>query len=183
MLPSDITDVWAVGSTIQHLKAGARFHFPNPHLTPESVAGRILNRFGKDFAILDSRLASSLQQVNVSLSGFFVAILTVTCDLFLSLIALVTQLCSVVFPPFLFPASIIAFLYWSIAVGYLNTGRDLRRMESNSRSPIFSDFGEMLTGIVTVRGQYSQFLHRHIETFYFTAFSAEKRFMESLHAR
>ncbi|KAJ7863242.1 hypothetical protein B0H13DRAFT_2237132 [Mycena leptocephala] len=125
------------------VRATFRFYDTTPQ-------GRILNRFGKDFATMDSRLASSLQQVNVSLSGFFVAILTVT----------------VVFPPFLFPASIIAFLYWSIAVGYLNTGRDLRRMESNSRSPIFSDFGEMLTGIVTVR-----------------AFSAEKRFMESLHAR
>ncbi|KAG1751897.1 hypothetical protein EDB19DRAFT_1870900 [Suillus lakei] len=31
---------------------------------------------------------------------------------------------------------------------YLKTGRDLRRMESNSRSPIFSGFGELLEGIV-----------------------------------
>ncbi|KAJ7222270.1 hypothetical protein GGX14DRAFT_304989, partial [Mycena pura] len=49
---------------------------------------------------------------------------------------------------------------------YLNTGRDLRRMESNSRSPIFSDFGELLQGIVTVR-----------------AFAAEKRFLDNLHTR
>jgi hypothetical protein len=53
-----------------------------------------------------------------------------------------------------------------LAIGYLNTGRDLRRMESNSRSPIFSGFGELLEGIVTVR-----------------AFSAEQRFLESLHAK
>ena len=48
-------------------------------------------------------------------------------------------------------------------MGYLNTGRDLRRMESNTRSPIFSDFGEMLEGIVTVR-----------------AFSAEKKFLNNI---
>jgi ABC-type multidrug transport system fused ATPase/permease subunit len=39
-------------------------------------------------------------------------------------------------------------------------------MESNSRSPIFSGFGELLEGIVTVR-----------------AFSAEQRFLEALHAK
>jgi hypothetical protein len=39
-------------------------------------------------------------------------------------------------------------------------------MESNTRSPIFSDFGELLEGIVTVR-----------------AFSAEKRFLDNLHRK
>jgi ABC-type multidrug transport system fused ATPase/permease subunit len=63
-------------------------------------------------------------------------------------------------------ASFIGYFYYTFAVGYLNTGRDLRRMESNSRSPIFSDFGELLQGIVTVR-----------------AFSAEKRFLDNLHTR
>ncbi|KAJ7892424.1 hypothetical protein B0H13DRAFT_1625581, partial [Mycena leptocephala] len=45
---------------------------------------------------------------------------------------------------------------------YLNTGRDLRRMESNSRSPIYSDFGELIEGIT---------------------FSAENRFLDNLHAQ
>jgi hypothetical protein len=39
-------------------------------------------------------------------------------------------------------------------------------MESNTRSPIFSDFGELLEGIVTVR-----------------AFSAETRFLDNLHRK
>jgi hypothetical protein len=39
-------------------------------------------------------------------------------------------------------------------------------MESNSRSPIFSGFGELLEGIVTVR-----------------AFSAEQRFLDGLHSK
>ena len=70
---------------------------------------------------------------------------------------------SIVFPHFLVPAFFIGFAYRELAVGYLNTGRDLRRMESNTRSPIFSDFGEILEGIVTVR-----------------AFSAEKRFLNNV---
>ena len=73
---------------------------------------------------------------------------------------------SVVFPYFSIPAIVIGFVYRELAIGYLNTGRDLRRMESNTRSPIFSDFGEILEGIVTVR-----------------AFSAEKRFLDNLHVK
>jgi ABC-type multidrug transport system fused ATPase/permease subunit len=70
---------------------------------------------------------------------------------------------SVIFPYFLIPAIIIGFVYWELAIGYLNTGRDLRRMESNTKSPIYSDFGEILEGIVTVR-----------------AFSAERKFLDNL---
>ena len=73
---------------------------------------------------------------------------------------------SVVFPWFLVPALIIGYFYRKLAIGYLHTGRDLRRMESNSRSPIFSGFGELLEGIVTVR-----------------AFSAERRFLNDLHLK
>ena len=51
-------------------------------------------------------------------------------------------------------------------MGYIETGRDLRRMEANTRSPIFSEFAELLEGIVTVR-----------------AFSAERRFLDNLHMK
>ncbi|KAH0826125.1 hypothetical protein J3R83DRAFT_5915 [Lanmaoa asiatica] len=112
--------------------------------------GRMLNRFGKDIETIDNNLASSLSAVNSSLATFAAAIIIV----------------AVVFPWFLIPACIIGFFYRLLAIGYLNTGRDLRRMESNSRSPIFSGFGELLEGIVTVR-----------------AFSAERRFLDDLHSK
>ncbi|KAF8216981.1 hypothetical protein K438DRAFT_1953861 [Mycena galopus ATCC 62051] len=120
------------------VQATFRFHDTTPQ-------GRMLNQFGQDIETIDQSLANSLQQVNSSLAGFFAALLTVI----------------VVFPVFLIPASLIGWFYYTFAVGYLNTGRDLRQMESNSRSPIFSDFGELLNGIVTVR-----------------AFAAEKRFLD-----
>ncbi|KAG6830506.1 hypothetical protein H0H92_000347 [Tricholoma furcatifolium] len=125
------------------VRATFRFHDTTPQ-------GRMLNRFGKDIETIDSSLAGSLQAVNTSLANFFSAIILV----------------AFVFPWFLIPATFIGLAYRELAIGYLNTGRDLRRMESNSRSPIFSDFGELLEGIVTVR-----------------AFSAERRFLDGLHKR
>ncbi|KAJ8589109.1 P-loop containing nucleoside triphosphate hydrolase protein [Rhizopogon salebrosus TDB-379] len=125
------------------VRATMRWH----DITP---AGRMLNRFGKDIETIDSNLASSLSAVNSSLATFAAAIITVVFF----------------FPIFLLPAAFIGFFYYILAIGYLKTGRDLRRMESNSRSPIFSGFGELLEGIVTVR-----------------AFSAEQRFLDDLHSK
>ncbi|EKM76533.1 hypothetical protein AGABI1DRAFT_122491 [Agaricus bisporus var. burnettii JB137-S8] len=125
------------------VRATFRFHDTTPQ-------GRMLNRFGKDIETIDTSLAGSLQAVNSSLAGFFVSVLTI----------------AFIFPSFLVPAFFIGLGYYELAIGYLNTGRDLRRMESNSRSPIFSDFGELLEGIVTVR-----------------AFSAENRFLNNLHKK
>ncbi|KAI0317356.1 ABC transporter type 1, transmembrane domain-containing protein [Amylostereum chailletii] len=115
--------------------------------TPE---GRILNRFSKDVETVDSSLASSLQSVNSSFATFIASVLTI----------------AFVFPVFLVPAFIISLAYRFLAIGYLNTGRDLRRMESNTRSLVFSGFGELLEGIVTVR-----------------AFSAEQRFLDAFHGK
>nr|GAT50560.1 ABC bile acid [Mycena chlorophos] len=125
------------------VRATFRFHDTTP-------VGRMLNRFGLDMEKIDQDLAGSLQTVNTSLAGFFASVITIT----------------IVFPAFIFPAVVLGYIYYRLAIGYLNTGRDLRRMESNSRSPIYSDFGELLEGIVTVR-----------------AFSAESRFLDNLHKR
>lgn len=63
-------------------------------------------------------------------------------------------------------SAIDRYFYYTLSVGYVKTGRDLRRMESNTRSPIFSGFAELLDGIVTVR-----------------AFSAERLFFDNMHSR
>jgi ABC-type multidrug transport system fused ATPase/permease subunit len=73
---------------------------------------------------------------------------------------------SVVFPYFLIPASLLSFAYYKLSVGYLHSSRDLRRMEANTRSPIFTGFSELLEGIVTVR-----------------AFGVEKRFLSEMYSK
>ncbi|KAJ7175965.1 hypothetical protein C8R46DRAFT_1174662 [Mycena filopes] len=124
---------------------GATFRFHDT--TP---LGRMLNRFGRDVEIIDNQIVWSISALTSAIGGLFVSVMTVL----------------VVFPLFVIPASIVGYFYRTLARGYLHTGRDLRRMESNSRSPIFSDFAALLEGVVTVR-----------------AFSVEKRFMKTLHER
>ncbi|KAF7297333.1 ABC bile acid [Mycena indigotica] len=125
------------------VRAPFRFHDTTPQ-------GRLLNRFGKDMETIDLSIATALQRVNQYLGTFLAAFITITF----------------VAPTFIFPALFIGYCYYHLAVGYLSTGRDLRRMESNSRSPIFSDFAEVLQGLVTIR-----------------AFGAEKRFLDNIHNR
>jgi len=53
-----------------------------------------------------------------------------------------------------FPSSFphhIGLAYRQLTIGYLNTGLYLHRTDSNTRSLVFSDFGQFLDGIVTVR--------------------------------
>jgi hypothetical protein len=50
----------------------------------------------------------------------------------------------------------------------MKPSRDLRRMDSNSHSPLYSQFGEMLEGIVTVRafsaeGQFLQTFYKSVD--------------------
>jgi ABC-type multidrug transport system fused ATPase/permease subunit len=114
---------------------------------PSISAGRILNRLSRDMEVLDSSLSNSLRAVLFRLATFVASIATV----------------AYVFPIFLIPACIISFFYYQISKGYVNAGRDMRRMQSTTRSPIFAGFAETLEGIVTVR-----------------AFSAERRFVGNL---
>lgn len=63
-------------------------------------------------------------------------------------------------PLFVFVAIGIAYVYSKFFIAYTNTARDIRRIESVLRSPIFSSFGELLDGVVTVRafGEEKRFL-------------------------
>lgn len=82
--------------------------------------GRILNRFSNDVETVDSNLAVSLQDMNRSIANFLTALVVIIA----------------VLPPFAVPVLFIGYFYYKVAKGYLNAGRDLRRMESNARSPI-----------------------------------------------
>ena len=95
--------------------------------------GRILNRFGKDFDTLDGMLPFMVHHMTTALASFVGAVLTV----------------SVVVPWFLPVGAVLAYCYVRLSVGYLATGRDLRRLESTSRSPILAGFSDLVSGIVT----------------------------------
>lgn len=120
--------------------ATMRFHDTVP-------TGRILNRLSRDMEVVDSSVSDSLRAVMFRVATFIASIIIVTY----------------VFPAFLIPAVVISYLYVQISKGYINAGRDMRRMQSTTKSPIFAAFGETLEGIVTVR-----------------AFGAERRFLAIL---
>eukprot|EP01132_Coremiostelium_polycephalum_P009679 gene9679-11876_t len=97
--------------------------------------GRILNRFSKDQLTIDESIARTL--------GMF---LNTFCQVFGSI--LVIALVS----PFVILAMVpIAALFYFIQRYYLNSSRELTRLEGISRSPIYAHFSETLAGVTTIR--------------------------------
>ena len=45
----------------------------------------------------------------------------------------------------------LSLIYFFVQKIYVATARQLKRLESNSRSPIYSLFGETLSGVSTIR--------------------------------
>lgn len=67
-----------------------------------------------------------------------------------SVVAIVI-LISAITPGFLGAGLAITCLYWLIGAFYLRASRDLKRLESIQRSPLYQHFGETLTGVSTIR--------------------------------
>eukprot|EP00070_Physeter_catodon_P001800 XP_007103614.1 canalicular multispecific organic anion transporter 2 [Physeter catodon] len=98
-------------------------------------SGRILNRFSKDIYIIDEVLAPTVLML---LNSFYNSIST------LVVIVASTPLFAVVILP-------LAVLYLFVQRLYVATSRQLKRLESVSRSPIYSHFLETVTGSSVIR--------------------------------
>ncbi|KAJ1965755.1 hypothetical protein GGI12_000547 [Dipsacomyces acuminosporus] len=131
-------------ATLLHaiLRAPVRFFDTTP-------AGRLINRFSKDMETIDQNLTSSLW-IFITEVISSVAILVV--------IAVIT-------PAFTVGAIIVAGLYWAIGVLYLSASREIKRFESVTKSPIYTQFGETLNGVSTIRayGQEARFMKSNYE--------------------
>ena len=97
--------------------------------------GQLMNRFSKDIEAIDQDVAP-------------VAVGVLGC--LFSLISIVV-LISVITPGFLIAGFFITIIYFAIGQFYLRSSRDLKRLESVQRSPLYQQFGETLSGIVTIR--------------------------------
>lgn len=98
-------------------------------------SGRILNRFSKDIYVIDEVLAPTILML---FNSFFTSISTIV------VIVASTPLFIVVVLP-------LAALYAFVQRFYVATSRQLKRLESISRSPIFSHFSETVTGTSVIR--------------------------------
>lgn len=118
----------------------ARFQFYD-----STSLGQILNRLSRDMEVIDQELASVL--LGYQHSAFSVlTILIIIC---------------VISPTFILPGLLILPVFFAIGKLYINTSRDLKRLESVQRSPLYQHFEESLNGVVTIR-----------------AYNHEKRFLD-----
>ena len=110
------------------LQAPVLFFDTNP-------VGRILNRFSNDIGCVDELLPKTiLWAMQMLLLIFFQILVTVATNVWLVF---------VVVP--------ISMLVVYLSNYYLKTARELKRLESISRSPVFAHFSETLIGLDTIR--------------------------------
>ena len=103
-------------------------------------SGRILNRFSSDIYRVDEVLARTFNMLFVNCARAFYTLI---------LIAVSTP----IFVALIFP---LAAIYLYIQRYYLRTSRELKRLDSISRSPIYAHFQESLGGIKTIRAYRQQ---------------------------
>uniref|UniRef100_A0AAR2L6N4 ATP-binding cassette, sub-family C (CFTR/MRP), member 2 n=1 Tax=Pygocentrus nattereri TaxID=42514 RepID=A0AAR2L6N4_PYGNA len=113
-------------------------------------SGRVVNRFAKDMFTVDELIPAALRSVILKM---------------LELLATLVIICLAV--P-LFTAVVIPLIaiYYFVERFYLTTSRQLRRLDSVSRSPIYSHFGETVSGLPVIRayGYQERFLEQNTVT-------------------
>ncbi|XP_043568891.1 canalicular multispecific organic anion transporter 1 isoform X1 [Chiloscyllium plagiosum] len=102
--------------------------------------GRIINRFSKDIYTIDETIPMSFRSW---LSCFFGVLGT------LAVICLATPYFTIVIVP-------LVVIYYFIQIFYVVTSRQLRRLDSVTRSPIYSHFSETILGLPVIRAYRHQ---------------------------
>jgi ABC-type multidrug transport system fused ATPase/permease subunit len=97
--------------------------------------GRILNRFTKDVLTVDVDIPRTVRTYLGTMSKVISTILYI----------------SVITPVFLIALGPIAFFYYKAQQYFIKTSRELTRLDSVSRSPIYALFSETLDGLTTIR--------------------------------
>jgi ABC-type multidrug transport system fused ATPase/permease subunit len=102
--------------------------------------GRIINRCGKDVDVVDNTLPMTFRM-------WLNCVLSVTATL--AVIVAATPIFAAVIGP-------LAVFYYFIQRFYVSTSRQLKRLESVSRSPIYSHFQEAIQGASSIRAYQAQ---------------------------
>jgi ABC-type multidrug transport system fused ATPase/permease subunit len=101
----------------------------------QTPVGRIVNRFTSDFQTIDREIADN-----------FVGVARSVLDLVSSFAVILFVL-----PVFIVWMLPMLFLYYRLQKQYRKTAREIKRINSNSRSPIFQHFNETISGLITMR--------------------------------
>ena len=102
--------------------------------------GRILNRFSSDIYRVDETIARTFNMlfVNTGRAAFTLGVIAFSTPVFLVLVL---------------PLGVVYIIYQKY---YLRTSRELKRLDSVSRSPIYAHFQESLGGVSTIRAYRQQ---------------------------
>lgn len=103
-------------------------------------SGRIINRFSSDMSRIDLDLQGSMQNL-----------LRAVCDLFASVMVagVVLPIIFIIFLP-------ILLAYYCIQKVYRKAGREIQRLGSKARSPIYQGVDEAIVGVTTIRAYHKQ---------------------------
>ncbi|KAK9886055.1 hypothetical protein WA026_014838 [Henosepilachna vigintioctopunctata] len=102
--------------------------------------GRILSRFSADISTVDLGIPFSVEMI---IRDTFKVLGTLFVICYSS-------------PPFIFVVLVCGVLYYIIQRFYIQSSRQLRRLESVSRSPIYSHFSETIAGVSSIRAYNQQ---------------------------
>ena len=97
--------------------------------------GRILNRFSKDIDTADMSLLFNLRQMIMQFFRTIVAFAMISLE--------TPVILAVIFP--------LAIVYYVIQRIYIASSRQLKRIESTTRSPIYNHFSETVNGSTSIR--------------------------------
>jgi ABC-type bacteriocin/lantibiotic exporter with double-glycine peptidase domain len=102
----------------------------------ETPSGRITSRFSVDFDVIDFSIPSSLASLVDSLLGILTGVGVVVISS----------------PVYLFIVIPLTWQYYKVQAQYRNVSKELKKIESGAKSPLFSHFREVLGGLECVRG-------------------------------
>lgn len=123
------------GSQILHNKMLSRILRAPMSWFNTTPSGRIINRFSKDIDTIDSSLRFNVRLLMVT------ALRSVTSLILISVGSAYTL--TLIIP--------IVLLYFLFQIFYISTSRQLKRIESTTRSPIYTHFTETIEGVTSIR--------------------------------
>lgn len=135
-----IREAWAAfGSLTASRKLHARLLSVTTNTTfrffDTTPLGQLMNRFSKDMEIIDQQMTPAIMYIVSLILDTIVSIVVIGWTT----------------PQLLIVGCFIIFIYLGIAKFYLRSSRKLKEHEARGRSPLFQQFGEVLTGLVTIR--------------------------------
>ncbi|KAK7488019.1 hypothetical protein BaRGS_00020764, partial [Batillaria attramentaria] len=140
--------VYSLLSTVSMVKAAGTLHvnmLSNIMRSPMSFfdttpSGRIVNRFSSDVTTVDNNLPVMLRQLISTVLSVISTLVVISYST----------------PIFLVVVLPLGGIYYLVQRFYIPTSRQLKRIESTTRSPIFNHFSETITGAASIRAYSAQ---------------------------